>query len=71
MGPKGFPILTQLWAVIPVPLLYIFPMAPVFFGYCILVTLPFVKKGERREQFREMWKSFKTLGFERKTSDNK
>ncbi|MCL2570359.1 MAG: YwaF family protein [Firmicutes bacterium] len=63
MGSRGFPIIDQLWGWIPVPLVYLLPILPIFFGFCILLTLPFVKRGERKEQFRELGSSFKTLGF--------
>jgi len=36
---------------------------PIFFLYSFLLMLPIVKKEEWREQFNEMLKSFKTLGF--------
>jgi len=63
MGSKGFPILDQLNELIPIPLIYLLPILPLFFVYCILVTLPHVKRGEWRKQFIELGKSFKTAGF--------
>ncbi|MCL2364220.1 MAG: YwaF family protein [Defluviitaleaceae bacterium] len=63
MGPRDFPVLDQLFNLIPIPLLYLVPLIPVFLLYSILVLMPIVKKGEWGEQFDEMLRSFKTLGF--------
>ena len=63
MGPKGFPILQQLFDAIPIPLLYLLPVLPVFLLYSILLTIPFVRKHEWSTQFKEMGRSFATLGF--------
>ena len=63
MGPKGFPVLQQLFDLIPVPLLYILPLLPVFLLYGTLLTMFFVHKSKWREKFKEMGRSFKTLGF--------
>jgi hypothetical integral membrane protein (TIGR02206 family) len=63
MGPRGFPILIQLYDLISIPFVYLLPVLPVFLGYCVLVMLPFVKRSEWREQFKEMRHSFKTMGF--------
>jgi len=63
MGPRGFPILNELYDWIPIPFVYLLPVLPLFLGYCILVTLPIVKRSEWREQFKEMGRSFRIAGF--------
>ena len=63
MGPRGFPILNELYDLIPIPLIYLLPLLPLFLGYCILVTLPLVKRSDWHEQFKEMGRSLKTAGF--------
>ena len=62
-GPRGFPVIMQLFDLIPVYFIYLLPLAPIFLGYSILVTLPLVKRSEWREQFKELGQSFKTGGF--------
>ena len=63
MGPRGFPILNELYDLIAIPFLYLLPLVPIFLGYCVLVTLPLVKRSNWREQFKEMGQSIKTFGF--------
>lgn len=44
MGMPGNPILDLLMKLIPIPLVYYFPMAPVLYGYDYLIVMPFKRK---------------------------
>ncbi|MCL2846669.1 MAG: YwaF family protein [Firmicutes bacterium] len=63
--PSGQPILQWIFDIIPIPFVFGLPLIPLFFILYILVTLPFLKKDERREQWRDLWSrdNLKTLGF--------
>lgn len=44
MGMPGNPILDLLMSIIPIPLVYYFPMAPILYGYDYLIAMPFKRK---------------------------
>ena len=46
MGMPGNPVLELLMKLIPMPLVYFLPVAPILYGYDYLIALPFNKKTE-------------------------
>jgi len=59
----GYPFLDILFEWWPVPLVYMLPVVPVAFIALVILTLPFVPRGEYRTQFKELLYGAKTLGF--------
>jgi uncharacterized membrane protein YwaF len=44
MGMEGNPVLELLMKLVPIPLVYYFPMIPALYGYAYLITMPFLNK---------------------------
>jgi uncharacterized membrane protein YwaF len=44
MGMEGNPVLELLMKLVPIPLVYYFPMIPALNGYAYLITIPFLNK---------------------------
>ena len=44
MGMEGNPVLELLMKLIPIPLVYFFPIIPILYGYDLLITMPFMNK---------------------------